>query len=73
MGTGHPERLERALAVLDVPHDVRVYPDSGHRFMTQARGAAAAVTRVTRMAYQPADAADAWQRIFAFLGEYLAS
>ena len=73
MGTGHPERLERALTALEVPHDVRVYPASGHRFMTQAQGAGAVLARMTRMAYQPADAADAWQRIFAFLERYLAS
>jgi len=73
MGTGHPERLERALTALEVPHDVRVYPGSGHRFMTQAQGAGAVLARMTRMAYQPADAADAWQRIFAFLERYLAS
>ena len=29
MGTKHPERLQRALAVLEVPHDVQVYPGSG--------------------------------------------
>jgi carboxymethylenebutenolidase len=73
MGTGHPERLERALTALEVPHDVQVYPGSGHRFMTQAHGAAAVLGRVTRMAYQPADAADAWRRIFTFFGRYLAS
>jgi carboxymethylenebutenolidase len=73
MGTGHPERLERALTALAVPHDVKVYPGSGHRFMTQAQGAGAVLARVTRMAYQPADAADAWQRIFAFLDRHLAS
>ena len=72
MGTAPPERLERALTALDVPHDVRVYPGSGHRFMTEAHGAGAVLGRVARMSYQPADAADAWQRIFAFLGRYLA-
>jgi len=73
MGTGHPERLERSLTALEVPHDVKVYPGSGHRFMTQSQGVGAALTRIGRMSYQPADAADAWQRIFAFLGRYLAS
>jgi carboxymethylenebutenolidase len=73
MGTAHPERLERALTALDVPHDVKVYPSSGHRFMTQTKGAGAVLARAARMAYQPADAADAWQRIYAFLGRYLAS
>ena len=71
MGTGHPERLQRALAVLEVPHDVKVYPGSGHRFLSQASGAGAVLAKVTRMSYQQADAADAWQRIFAFFGEYL--
>ncbi|HEY2507287.1 MAG TPA: dienelactone hydrolase family protein [Streptosporangiaceae bacterium] len=72
MGTAHPERLQRALAVLEVPHDVQVYPGSGHRFMNQPSGAAAnAFATVTRMTYQPADAADAWQRILAFFGTYL--
>lgn len=73
MGTAPPERLERALTALAVPHDVRVYPGSGHRFMTEAQGAGAVLARAARMSYQPADAADAWQRIYAFLGRYLAS
>jgi carboxymethylenebutenolidase len=72
MGTSHPERLQRALAVLEVPHDVQVYPGSGHRFMSQPIGAAGPVlARMTRMTYQQADAADAWRRIFAFLAEHL--
>jgi len=72
MGTQHPERLERALSVLDIPHDVRVYPGAGHRFMSQASGAGAIVARIARMSYRPEDAADAWERIFGFFGAYLA-
>jgi dienelactone hydrolase len=60
-----------AFAVLEVPHDVKVYPGSGHRFLSEASGAAAVLAKVTRMSYQQADAADAWQRIFAFFGEHL--
>jgi carboxymethylenebutenolidase len=71
MGTQHPERLQRALAVLEVPHDVHVYPGSGHRFMTESTGASAVLARISRMSYQRADAADAWQRIFAFFRTYL--
>ena len=71
MGTKHPERLQRALAVLEVPHDVKVYPGSGHRFMTETTGAAAVFARIGRMSYQRADAQDAWQRIYAFFGEHL--
>jgi carboxymethylenebutenolidase len=71
MGTEHPERLQRALAVLEVPHDIQVYPGSGHRFMTQATGAGAVLARLGKMSFQRADAADAWQRIFAFFAVYL--
>ena len=72
MGTSHPERLQRALTVLEIPHDVEVYPGSGHRFMSQSAGVGGAVAKLTRMSYQPADAASAWQRIYAFFGKHLA-
>jgi carboxymethylenebutenolidase len=72
MGTTGPERLQRALAVMEVPHDIKVYPGSGHRFMTESTGIAAPLSKVTRMSYQEADAADAWRRIFGFFGEHLA-
>jgi carboxymethylenebutenolidase len=71
MGTQHPERLQRALAVLEIPHDVKVYPGSGHRFMTKATGPFAVLAKAGKMTYQPADAADAWQRIFGFFETYL--
>jgi carboxymethylenebutenolidase len=71
MGTKHPERLQRALAVLEVPHDVKVYPGSGHRFMTKSTGAFEVLAKVGKMTYQPEDAADAWQRIFGFFETYL--
>ena len=60
-----------ALAVLEVPHDVHVYPGSGHRFMTESHGAGAALAKLGRMSYQPEDAADSWARIFGFFGTYL--
>jgi carboxymethylenebutenolidase len=72
MGTSHPERLQRALTVLQIPHDVEVYPGSGHRFMSPSSGVGGAVAKLTRMSYQPADAASAWQRIYAFFGKHLA-
>jgi carboxymethylenebutenolidase len=71
MGTGHPERLQRALAVLEVPHDVKIYPGSGHHFMTETTGAGAVLARLAKMSYQRADAEDAWQRIFGFFATYL--
>ncbi|MGH3273417.1 MAG: dienelactone hydrolase family protein [Streptosporangiaceae bacterium] len=63
--------LEQALAALEIPHDVKLYPDSGHRFMSQASGAGAMVAKIAQMTYQPEDAADAWDRIYAFFGQYL--
>ena len=71
MGTKHPERLQRALTVLEIPHDVKVYPGVGHRFLTKSSGAGAVLARFARMTYVEADAADAWQRIFGFFGEHL--
>ena len=71
MGTKPPERLQRALTVLEIPHDVEVYPGSGHRFMTETSGPAAVLARFARMSYQEADTADAWRRIFGFFGEHL--
>jgi len=71
MGTKHPERLERALAALEIPHEVTVYPDAGHRFMTQTSGASAVLARFARMPYREAYAADAWRRIYGFFGEHL--
>jgi carboxymethylenebutenolidase len=70
-GTKPAERLQRALVVLDIPHDVEVYPGSGHRFMTESSGASAVLARFARMSYQEADANDAWRRIYAFFGEHL--
>jgi carboxymethylenebutenolidase len=34
----HAERLDRQLTDLNVPHDVRVYPDAGHSFMSDHKG-----------------------------------
>jgi carboxymethylenebutenolidase len=73
MGTKHPERLQRALTVLEIPHDVKVYPGVGHRFLTKPSGAGAVLARFARMTYVESDAADAWQRIFGFFGEHLGS
>jgi carboxymethylenebutenolidase len=73
MGTKHPERLQRALTVLEIPHDVKVYPGVGHRFLTEPSGAGAVLARFARMTYVESDAADAWQRIFGFFGEHLSS
>jgi carboxymethylenebutenolidase len=71
MGTSHPQRLEAALTALDVPHDVKVYPEAGHSFMTPKPPLLTPVTTLARMDFKPEAAEDAWQRILAFLGQYL--
>jgi carboxymethylenebutenolidase len=71
MGTSHPKRLETALTALNVPHDVKVYPDAGHSFMSPKPPLLKPVTALARLDFKPEAAQDAWQRIFAFFGEYL--
>ena len=72
MGVSHPERLEAALTELEVPHDVKVYPEAGHSFMSPKPAVMAPLTALARVQYDQAAAEDAWQRIFAFFGQYLA-
>ena len=71
MGVSHPERLEAALTALGVPHDVKVYPEAGHGFMDSRPAALAPLLALARLKYDKAAAEDAWQRIFAFFGQYL--
>lgn len=71
MGSGPPRRLEAALTALDVPHDVKVYPNAGHSFLSPKRGPLKPLAVLTRTDYSPEAAADAWQRILAFFGQYL--
>jgi carboxymethylenebutenolidase len=73
MGTGHPRRLEAALTKAQVPHDVKVYPEAGHRFLSESSGKGAVYLRIARMTFRPDDAADAWRRIYAFFGDHLAA
>jgi len=71
MGTSPPQRLEAALTALDVPHDVKVYPDAGHSFMSPKPPLLKPVTALARLDFKPEAAQDAWQRIFTFFGQYL--
>ena len=71
MGVSHPERLEAALTALEVPHDVKVYPAAGHGFMDSRPAVLAPLLALARLQYDKGAAEDAWQRIFAFFGQYL--
>jgi carboxymethylenebutenolidase len=71
MGTKPPERLEKALTALGVPQDVKIYPNVGHRFMTETHGPLAPLASFARMGYDPEAAEDSWRRILGFFGEHL--
>jgi carboxymethylenebutenolidase len=68
-------KLDAALTRLDVPHDVKEYPDAGHSFLNDAESGPAAVRLLTKRILgagpNPEAAADAWQRIEAFFAEHL--
>ncbi len=73
---GHPERLEAALTRLGIEHDVKVYPDAGHSFLSVrpypvSVRALSTVTGLHGGAHEPS-AADAWRRIGAFFERHLA-
>ena len=72
---GSADRLERALAIRGVPHDVKEYPDAGHSFLNDEHNApwyAAPMGRfVMHAGPEPASAEDAWGRIEVFLERHL--
>jgi carboxymethylenebutenolidase len=69
-------RLETTLSRLDVPHDVKLYPEAGHSFLNDAPDGPALLRpllKVLHMGPEPASARDAWARIDAFFAEHLAT
>ena len=71
---GAPEKLTADLDALDVPHDVKVYPDAGHSFFTHTPGLTGRVVRrlPIHAEYHEASAHDAHRRVVAFFEEHLA-
>jgi carboxymethylenebutenolidase len=68
-------QLDASLTKLDVVHDIKMYPDSGHAFMNPKQGGGpvfGSLLRVTGAKPNPVDAADAWSRIEEFIEEHLA-
>ena len=70
-------RLERALTALEVPHDVKVYPDAGHGFMNAHDPAdqtflLVALAKLSGTRYHGPSAADARRRIVSFFERHLA-
>jgi carboxymethylenebutenolidase len=72
---GRAARLERALTLNGVAHDVKEYPDAGHAFLNQHDGApgvlVAVVGRLVGMGYDADAANDARTRIVSFFDRFL--
>jgi carboxymethylenebutenolidase len=66
-------RLEEHLAALGVPHDVEVYPDVGHSFMSYDNGPAwmMKVPNPLHAGYSESEAENNWRRILAFFAEHV--
>ena len=58
MGLEPPRRLEAALTKLDVPRDLKVYPDAGHSFMSTNPSWLTPLVRLVRLDYKPEAAED---------------
>lgn len=73
LGPKAARKLETALEEAHVEHRVDVYPSAGHSFLNDApfTGPLSGVTRVLGIGPDPAAAAEAWERIDAFLHEHL--
>jgi carboxymethylenebutenolidase len=71
MGIKPPERLATALTALGVPHDIKIYPGAGHRFMSKNPPGLAPLAHAARRDYQEDAAEDSWRRIFDFFAEHL--
>lgn len=66
-------RLEKLLTELGIDHDVKIYEDAGHSFMSRNSGFLPWIGKVGPMKaqYNPDAAEDSWKRIEAFFGRYL--
>jgi len=76
MGRSAAPRLERALAALEVDHDVKVYPAASHGFINDRDRADATpllifLTKISGTRYGEESAHDAHRRIAAFFDKHL--
>lgn len=67
------ERLEDHLEALGIPHDVKIYPESGHSFLSYDNGPNWVMRLPSPMhvGYNETDAEDAWKRILGFFAEHV--
>ena len=67
---GSAEKLDGVLTSLGVEHDVKEYPTAKHGFLFEHTGKVGWAEPMM-VAYDPAAADDAWQRIFTFFDKHL--
>jgi carboxymethylenebutenolidase len=67
-------RLEKHLAALGVPNDVKTYPDAGHSFFSKVEGWQGWLARMPSpmaVGYDEAAAEDGWKRMLGFFDEHV--
>ena len=70
---GGADRLREHLERAEVPHDVKLYPEAGHSFMSIHRPALRPLGYLPPMfaRHHPEAAADAWERVLTFFDRHL--
>jgi carboxymethylenebutenolidase len=67
------QQLEETLVSLNIPHDVKTYPNVAHSFLDRYNlGPLTPVARVAGFGYDHGTAEDAWARILRFFARYIA-
>jgi carboxymethylenebutenolidase len=66
-------RLEKLLTERGIDHDVKIYENAGHSFMSRNSGFLPWIGKIGPMkaTYNPEAAEDSWKRIVAFFGRHL--
>lgn len=66
-------RLERLLTELNVPHDVRIYEEAGHSFMSRHGGLMAGLAAFgpLKVGFHHPASQDSWRRLGEFFEEHL--
>lgn len=74
MFRGKAKVLETKLGERGVPHEVRVYPEAGHAFLTHGHHPIATLLSkgLLNVSWNPGVADEAWGHILAFFDEHLA-
>jgi len=66
-------RLAQMLDATKVPHDIRIYPEAGHSFMSDHRGVLAKLYSwgPMKLGYRPEEAEECWERVAKFFSDHL--